>query len=254
MDIRQIIDQANLLRDMPENARAALAADAAVRRFRDGEYIWCVGERHNGLQIVAEGIVRIGIIGPEGDEIVLQVERRGGCLGESSIYSGDDRWTDGQAVGRTAIVEVPAEKVRTVLEACPEAMRTFVRRVSEIARGNTRRIGLNAFYDARGRLARLLLDLAESHGVPTPRGHCIQLPLSQRTLAGLIGVRREHVNRLIAASKREGALAFEDGTVTVLRPQLLRAALGIGGSLFCWMIGAGYLDLITFSVPCITIA
>ena len=252
MDIRQIIDQADLLRDMPEGARAALAALAALRHFRDGEYVWRVGERQTVLQVVAEGIVRIGIMGPEGDEIVLHVQRRGGCLGESGIFSReDDQWTDGQAVGRTTIVEVPGEKVRAALEACPEAMRVFVRRVSEIARGHARRIAQNAFHDARGRLARLLLDLAESHGVPTARGHRIGLPLSQRTLAGLIGVRRESVNRLIAGWKREGALAFEDGTVTVLRPQLLRAALGIGGRLFCWMIGAAYLDLITLQNGCL---
>ncbi|HVN33327.1 MAG TPA: Crp/Fnr family transcriptional regulator [Thermoanaerobaculaceae bacterium] len=228
MDIRHVIDQAVFLRDMPEEVRAALAGHARLRCYRSGEYLWRVGDRLDSLQVVAEGLVQIGIMGPEGDEIVLHVEPRGGCLGEPSIYSPEgDRRTDGRAFGRTTIVEVPGEKVRGVLEACPEAMRVFVRRVSEIARGHSRRIALNAFHDARGRLARLLLDLADSHGVPTARGRSIELPLSQRTLAGLIGVRRESVNRLIAALEREGALMFQDGTVTVLRPRLLLASLGV---------------------------
>jgi CRP/FNR family cyclic AMP-dependent transcriptional regulator len=233
VDIRDVIDQAVLLRDMPEDAREALARHATVRRYRGGEYLWRVGDRQDSLLVVAEGMVQIGIMGPAGDEIVLHVEPRGGCLGEPSIYARErDRWTDGQAVGRTTIVEVPGEKVRAVLEACPEAMRLFVQRVSEIARKHARRIALNAFHDARGRLARLLLELADSHGVPTARGHCIELNLSQRTLAGLVGVRRECINRLIAAWKREGALDFEGGIVTVLRKKPLRSALGIEADLF----------------------
>lgn len=228
VDICRVIDQAVVLRDMPADARAALAGHATLRRYRGGEYLWRVGDPQDSLQVVAEGTVQIGIMGPEADEIVLHVEPRGGCLGEPSIYSPEgDRRTDGRAVGPTVILEVPGEKVRAVLEASPEAMRVFVRRVSEIARAHAERVALNAFQDARSRLARLLLDLADSHGVPTTLGRCIELPLSQRTLAGLIGVRRECVNRLIAALEREGALAFEDGAVTVLRPQLLRAALGI---------------------------
>jgi CRP/FNR family transcriptional regulator, cyclic AMP receptor protein len=231
-DIRSAIDQAAFLQEMPEYARSVLADHATLRPYRDGEYLWRVGDVVDSLQVVAAGVVRIGIMGPEGDEIVLHVEPRGGCLGEPSIYAREgNRWTDGQAVGRTTIVEVPGEKVRGVLETCPDAMRTFVRRVSEIARGHARRIALYAFDDARSRLARLLLDLADTHGVQTAHGRYIDLRLSQRTLAGLVGVHRESVNRFIAAWKREGALAFDDGIVTVLRAEPLRAALVNEGDL-----------------------
>ena len=228
MDIRNVIDQADLLREMPEEARVALAGQAMLRRYRGREYLWRVGDPQDRLQVVAEGMVHIGIMGPDAEEIVLHVVACGECMGEPSIYSPEgDRRTDGRAVGPTIIVDVPGEKVRAVLEACPEAMRLFVRRVSAIARAHADRMAVSAFHDARGRLARLLLDLADSHGVPTARGRRIELPLSQRALAGLIGVRRESVNRLIAALERAGALAFEDGTVTVLRPQILQAALGV---------------------------
>jgi len=232
LDIHRVFETAVFLREIPENARAALADHATVRRHRDREYLWRVGDRQDGLHVVAEGMVQIGIMGPEGDEIVLHVEPRGGCLGEPSIYSPEgDRRTDGQAVGRTTTINVAEAEVRAVLESSPAAMHAFVRRVSQIARGHARRIALVAFHDARGRLARLLLDLAETHGVATERGRSIGLPLSQRTIAGLVGVRRESVNRLIAALEREGVLDFDDGVVTVLKERLLRMALGIEGLL-----------------------
>ena len=102
-----------------------------------------------------------------------------------------------------------------------------MRRVSDISRQHAGRVALTAFHDARGRLAQLFLDLAVSDGVPTPRGRRIELPLSQRMLAGLISVHRECVNRLCAAFEREGVLAFEEGTVTILSERRLRSALEV---------------------------
>lgn len=224
---RQVIDRSAVLGGMPAGDRETLAAGASLRRYRNREYLWRVGDPEDSLQVIAEGMVLIGIMGPGAEEIVLHVVARGECMGEPTIYSTDgSRRTDGLACGKTTIVEIPGDTVRSVLEASPAAMRVFVRRVSEIARSHAGRLALSAFHDARGRLAWLLLDLADSHGVIGARGRRIDLPLSQRTLAGLIGVRRECVNRLFAALEDEGALAFENGVVTVLDEHLLRSELG----------------------------
>lgn len=232
MFIRHVIDHSVLLRAMPEGARAAFASVGRVRRFRNGQYIWQFGDPDDCLQVVAEGMVLIGMMSPEGEHLVLHVVARGETMGEPSVYSPErDRRTDARAVGQTTIVEVPGEAVRTALEASPEAMRIFVRRVSDICRGHSRRLALGAFADARGRLARVLLDLADGHGVATPRGRCIELRLSQRTIAGLVSVRRESVNRLLTGLERDGVLLFEDGAITILEERLLRSALGLEASL-----------------------
>lgn len=232
MVIRQVVDQAPLFGEMPESVRTALAAAASVRRWRTGEYLWRVGDPGDNLQIVEAGVVLIGAMGPEGEEVVLHVVARGDCMGEPSIYAPNrERQTDARAVARTTVVQIPGARVRPVLEASPEAMRLFIRRVSEICRSHARRVAVTAFHDARGRLARVLLDLMANHGVPAPRGRRIELTLSQRTLAGLVSLRRESVNRLVAQLEAEGALTFEGGYITVLDPEVLRSALGVDGLL-----------------------
>ena len=230
MVIRHALDQAPLFREMPEPVRAALAAAATLRRWRSGEYLWRAGDPGDNLQIVTDGLVLIGTMGPEGEEVVLHVVARGECMGEPSIYAPyRDRQTDARAVSRTTVVHIPGERVRPVLEASPEAMRLFVRRVSEICRAHARRVAATAFHDARGRLARVLLDLLEHHGVPAARGRRIGVVLSQRTLAGLVSVRRESVNRLVGQLESEGVLQLDRGVITVLEPQVLRRALGADG-------------------------
>lgn len=213
--------------ELPDDVRDALVAVARPRRLRSGQYLWRVGDPENGLAFVVEGLLRIGMPGSDGEEITLHVVGPGECMGEPGIYAAAaDRRTDARAAGPALVATIASASVRAALERSPEAMRAFVRRVSEIARGHARRLALNAFHDGRGRVARLLLDLADSHGVPHARGRRIALPLSQRTLAGLVSLRRESVNRLLAAFERDGALTLEGGGVTLLRPELLVAAVG----------------------------
>lgn len=226
--MRHLIDQSVLLRGMPVEVRTELAGNATLRHYRSGEYLWRVGDAENGLHLVTEGMVNICMLGPDGENIVLQVVGSGGCIGEPGIYAPErDRRTDGRAVGRTTTVSIASRWVRAALESSPEAMRQFARHVSTMARTLARRVALDAFRDARARLAHVLLELDANHGVATSRGRRIDLPVSQTTFAGLVSVRREHVNRLIAAFEKDGALAFEDGIITLLDERVLRAAIGI---------------------------
>lgn len=226
MDLRSRVARVSLMAELPADVRGELASAAHARRLRPGQYLWRMGDVESGLELVLDGLVQIGVMSTEGEEILLHVVGPGECMGEPSIYATTgDRRTDARAAGPALVANIPGATVRAALERSPAAMRVFVRRVSEIARGHARRLALNAFHDGRGRVARLLLDLADSHGVERPRGRHIALPLSQRALAGLVSLRRESVNRLLAAFERDGALTFEDGSVTLLRPELLEAAL-----------------------------
>jgi CRP-like cAMP-binding protein len=228
MTVRDIVDASGLFGGLPDEDRAALAGTGRVRRFRGGAYVWRVGDAEEGVYLLAEGIVHIGVIGPEGEEVVLHVVKAGEAMGEPGLYAPEgDRRTDGRAVGRVCLAHLRSDALRGVLERSPEAMRAFLRRLSELGRGHARRIASGVFLDARGRLARLLLDLAGSDGARAGRGVRITLPMSQRTLAGLVGLRRESVNRILAEYERDGVLACEGGVVTIFSPQALRAALGI---------------------------
>jgi CRP-like cAMP-binding protein len=226
--LRAIVDRSPVLCELGERERAALAAVGRLRRLRSGAYLWKFGDAENGLHVLVEGFVHIGAVRPDGETLVLHVVVPGELMGEPGLYAPErDRRTDGRAVGPATVATFPGDAVRAGLERSPDAMRAFVRQVSQLARGHSRRLTVTASLDARGRVAQLLLDLSASHGKATRAGTRITLPLSQRTLAGLVCLRRESVNRILGAYMRDGVLALDEDAITVLRPQALRAALGI---------------------------
>jgi len=79
-----------------------------------------------------------------------------------------------------------------------------------------------AFLDIPGRVAKKLLELAESHGQQTPAGMRIRLRLTQRTLAAMVAASRENVNRALSRFEAQGAIRQDGGYITIIHPQQLR--------------------------------
>jgi CRP/FNR family transcriptional regulator/CRP/FNR family cyclic AMP-dependent transcriptional regulator len=85
------------------------------------------------------------------------------------------------------------------------------------------------FLDLRGRLAKKLLELAETHGAARPDGSTeIQVHLTQEELAGMIGATRPRVNRLLGFFEDEGLIRRQGRSIVVLKPRALRYWTGGG--------------------------
>jgi len=72
-----------------------------------------------------------------------------------------------------------------------------------------------AFHDIPGRVARRLLELASSRGEAVGSGTQIRLPLSQQSLAGLVGASRENVNRTLRRFASLGLIEIGRGHITI---------------------------------------
>lgn len=75
----------------------------------------------------------------------------------------------------------------------------------------------------RARCARLLLMLADAHGLPRPSGVALTIKLSQEEFADLLGRTRQSVNRELKQFEREGLIRMEYLRFTVCDVAALRA-------------------------------
>jgi CRP/FNR family transcriptional regulator/CRP/FNR family cyclic AMP-dependent transcriptional regulator len=78
------------------------------------------------------------------------------------------------------------------------------------------------FLDVHGRVAKKLLELAETHGVATPEGVRIEMRLTQSDLAALVGASRESVNKVMSYLLAKRYVSVEKRKITVLRLAELR--------------------------------
>ena len=77
------------------------------------------------------------------------------------------------------------------------------------------------FLHVPGRLAKILLELAEGHGEPVDGGTLISPCLTQSELAALAGATRESINKWLGFYHQRGFVHVDGGRIVVCRPEAL---------------------------------
>ena len=174
----------------------------------------------------AKGAVRVSSTSLSGKQITFTYVEPGIWFGDVAILDGDTRTHDGYAHGETSILCVAKADFQKILA-------THVELYDALLRLQARRIrqlfglveDLNTL-PLRSRLAKQLLHLARSYGVPSLHHGSetrIGLHLAQEELAQLLGASRQRVNQELKAMEREEILRIEPGGLVIRdREALLR--------------------------------
>lgn len=158
-----------------------------------------------------------------GGEVVFAVLGSGDVFGELAVLQENSfRSADAEALAETECYVLEKQALAGFLRTHPAAMWRVITVLSDYIRRKDEAFSELAFNDIPGRVAHKLLELAAQHGEPAGTGTQIRLPLSQRTLAGLVGASRENVNRALSRFASLGVIKLERGRVTILRAEDLR--------------------------------
>jgi CRP/FNR family cyclic AMP-dependent transcriptional regulator len=200
-----------------------LLPDIRSRRFAAGSHIFREGDPGDHLHLVASGEVKISRTTEAGSDVVFGILGEGEVFGEIAVLEESGiRSADAQALVETECLLLPRQALVAFLHAHPAVMWRVVTGLSGRIRRKDDEYADLAFRDIPGRVAGKLLELAAARGEPLESGTLIALPLSQRTLAGLVGASRENVNRALSRFASIGLLRVERGQITLLRLEELR--------------------------------
>jgi CRP-like cAMP-binding protein len=172
----------------------------------------------------AKGAVRVSSTSLSGKQITFTYIEPGIWFGDVAILDGDRRTHDAYAHGETSILCVAKADFQKILtqhvEFYEAMLRLQARRIRQL-------FGLVEDLNTlplRARLAKQLLHLVRSYGVP-----CLQhdgeirigLHLAQEELAQLLGASRQRVNQELKTMERELAIRIEAGGLVVRNRYLL---------------------------------
>ncbi len=181
-----------------------LAQRAVRRRFRKGSVVFVQGEHGTRCYAILSGAVKVSAYNPEGREAVLAVLGPGDLFGELSLFDDAPRSADAAVIEDAELLSIGKEALNEAINRHPDVGLAILRVLSSRLRQTNLALQDAAFFDVPGRLARRLADLAEMHGRRTEEGTLIDVPLSQESLASMVGSTRESVNKALSAlSRRE---------------------------------------------------
>ncbi len=219
----------SFLGDMSEPVRAKLLAIGTRCRYLPEEILIREGDRSNHVVLLRSGFVKVTARLDNGHEALLAIRVGGDVVGEmAAIDDGAPRSATVTACGEIAASIVRESDLRHFLESHPEAARAVNRIVVQRLRwSNQRRVEFGG-YPVKIRLARVLAELAASHGQPVPRGLVIGVDLTQPELAALTGSAEVTIHKALAELRREGLITTGYRRTTVLDVKRLRGIARLG--------------------------
>jgi CRP/FNR family transcriptional regulator/CRP/FNR family cyclic AMP-dependent transcriptional regulator len=207
---------------MDEEGMRELSAFARKRVFRQGEVIFHRDDPGQVMYIIKEGKVKNSLTSQDGQEVALAVLGLGECFGELAILDGAPRSTDAVAMERLEVYSLQRQDFINAVLKQPKIAIQVMRVLSQRLRQTDQQIEDLLFLDVYGRVAKKLLELSESHGVPTPKGVRIELRLTQQELASMVGASRESVNKVMGYFTDKRYVMTDKHKITLMKLADLR--------------------------------
>jgi CRP-like cAMP-binding protein len=225
---RAAIDAGRWFSSLSPSLRHDILRCAYVRRHKDGDLITARGEPPEEWLACAKGAIRVSSTSISGKLITLTYVEPGIWFGDVSIFDGDRRTHDAYAHGESTTLCVAKADFKKILalhvELYEALLRLHARRIRQL-------YGLVEDLNTlplRARLAKQLLHLVRSYGVPSLSDGSevrIGLHLAQEELAQLLGASRQRVNQELKSMERDEAIRIEPGGLVIRdRQALMRIA------------------------------
>src|SRR6478752_9040970 len=190
------------------------------RTYPKGSVILFQGDPGDSLYVLRQGRVKVVLIGEDGREVILGVLEPGAHFGELALIDDQPRSAHVIAMEDAQLLILRREDFRRRVEANPSVAWALLTELSRRLRRADVKIGGLVLLDVPGRIARLLLDLAEEAGSDT-----IDKPLTHQTIAQMIGASRETVSRAMKDFQDANWVTVERRRITLAdRPALEQRA------------------------------
>ncbi|MDE2182720.1 MAG: Crp/Fnr family transcriptional regulator [Alphaproteobacteria bacterium] len=212
--------------DLDDTAGAMLERGRRRREYGSGTVVFAQGDSNSGVYCVSGGTVGIRRFDDAGNSVLLALAYPGDTIGYRSFLTGTEHKTSAEALGPTVICHIDRPTITGLLASTPALSRRFLERlIGELEHAHDAMFR-QATLSNRGKLAHLLLILVRRHGRIHENGsQSIDLPVSRRDLASMIGARHETISRIISRLDTDGIAHFSGRQVTIPNVEALAAEI-----------------------------
>lgn len=210
-----------LFADLAEAELTRFAEVTREREYPKNSVILFEDDPGDALFIVSAGQVKVVLIGEDGREVILSVLGEGDFFGEMSLIDDEPRSAHVIAMRDSHLLVLRRDDFQSQVQQHPGIALKLLKVLVQRLRRADAKIGGLVLLDVNGRVARLLLDLADEAGGPR-----ITRKLTHHTIAQMIGSSRETVSRAMRELTDRGLIAVTRREITILSRDGLAALAG----------------------------
>jgi len=221
LSVTDILRKVPLFRQLAPSDLDRVSEISRERAYPRNSVILFEDDPGDALYVVAQGQVKVVLIGEDGREVILSVLGEGEFFGEMALIDDEPRSAHVIAMEDSTLLVIRREDFQGQLQQTPGIALALLRELSRRLRRADEKVGSLVLLDVNGRVAQLLLDLAEEAGSDR-----ITRRLTHHTIAQMIGSSRETVSRTMRDFVEKGAIGVSRREIVIKDKTQLEAAAG----------------------------
>jgi CRP/FNR family cyclic AMP-dependent transcriptional regulator len=197
---------------LPEALLAQIAQRAPSRTYLRNAIILTEGDESDTLYVLLAGRAKVFVADDEGHELQLNQLGPGEYFGDVTL-DGGPRSASVMALQPCRCAVVKRDELSRFMCEYPDFALHVTRKLAHRVRALTSGMRDLALMDVYGRVARLLLDLAED----VDGRLVIEETLTQKDIAQRVGASREMISRIFSDLSAGGYVRKENGSMIIVR-------------------------------------
>lgn len=179
------------------------------------ERICSKGDAATQLFFILKGRVKVAALSEDGKELIVAILGPGELFGEIALIEDTEYTGSVWTLEQTELRVFNRQDFLALLHDQPSLALSLLMTVCSRLRKASELVEDISFLPFPVRLAKRLLALARSYGIPSSQGTRIELPLCQQELANMVNTSRESVNKQLAVWHKEGLVSTRKGYLAI---------------------------------------
>ncbi|MBT8356673.1 MAG: Crp/Fnr family transcriptional regulator [Desulfobacterales bacterium] len=213
---QKLLNKIPLFNSLSDSDLENLSESVRLQSLKKGQTLFRKGDEGSSLYIIKQGTIKIVLPSRLGDEVIVTMFSAGDFLGEMALFDGKPRSADALAMEPSQIYVLNRNDFLIFLQSNINAMKSILSQLTNRLRNTDDFLESTCFLSVSARLAKKLLELAESYGQNDGDKVYIDLSLTQKEIGDMIGSTRESINKELKILRDKGLITMQENKIQIV--------------------------------------
>lgn len=202
--------------DLDEETLTKVAKSGVLKSFKKNNIILSEEDPGSALFVIEEGKVKVSRSSNDGKEVILAIINESDFFGEMALLDGMVRSATVTALEDSKLFMIQRNEFLELLKNYPEVSIALLTELTKRLRASSMKVKALSLKDAEGKVATVLLELADQIG--TIKQGVVEvdhLPYQQE-LANMAGTSRETISRTLHSFAKKGLVELDGSKLRII--------------------------------------
>ncbi|MBT8374881.1 MAG: Crp/Fnr family transcriptional regulator [Deltaproteobacteria bacterium] len=213
---QKLLNKIPLFNSLSDSDLENLSESVRLQSLKKGQTLFRKGDEGSSLYIIKQGTIKIVLPSRLGDEVIVTMFSAGDFFGEMALFDGKPRSADALAMEPSQIYVLNRNDFLIFLQSNINAMKSILSQLTNRLRNTDDFLESTCFLSVSARLAKKLLELADSYGQNDGDKVYIDLSLTQKEIGDMIGSTRESINKELKILRDKGLITMQENKIQIV--------------------------------------